>query len=241
MRNISVFIPDLPKTDELIPYLRLIDEKAWYSNFGPLEKQFKQHLLKYFQCSKSVDAALVCNGTLALQLGLMAFDLPEKSYCLMPSWTFSATGLAVLGARLTPYFIDVDPLSWMITPELVENVLCKAKISCVIVVCPFGKPIDITPWEKLQEKWSIPILIDAAAVAVPFTVGKIPTIVSLHATKLLGIGEGGVVLSKDTSYIEKIKSLSNFGFCRDRLSLYQGTNAKLNEYNAAVGLAMLKG
>lgn len=171
-------------------------------------------------------------------------QLPEGgdgALCMMPSWTFAATPAAAMAAGLTPWFVDVDPHGWMLTPALAEAMLPQApgRIAAVMPVAPFGAPIDATAWDAFAERTGIPVVIDAAAAFDAPPLGRTPAMVSLHATKALGIGEGGLVISRDRDLIARIRALSNFGFGNDRIAISAGINAKLSEYAAAVGHAAL--
>ncbi len=164
----------------------------------------------------------------------MAYDFPKGSLVAMPSYTFPATAAAVIGAGLVPYFVDVgedgafplfDPLDY--------------GCSAVVVVAPYGAPINHLQWEQCE----VPVVIDAAAGFDAFsTVCKprdIPVVISTHCTKAFGTGEGGIVFTHDDVLLEKIRRVTNFGFTPDRRIEYNGLNAKFSEYHAAVGLAAL--
>jgi dTDP-4-amino-4,6-dideoxygalactose transaminase len=193
---------------------------------------------------------MFCNGTLALMMGMMAFNVPHGKYCLLPSWTFSATPASAKMAGFVPYFLDVDRDSQSLTPEIVRDFLKRSpvprsEIGAVMAVSPFGSPISRLQWDLFTGETGIPVMIDAAASfdAVhrhrEMNVGKSPIMVSMHATKIFGIGEGGFLISSDTDYIAHVKGMSNFGFDISRLSSYIGLNAKMSEYQAAIGLAVL--
>ena len=159
----------------------------------------------------------------------------------MPGWTFIASANATLLAGLTPYFVDVNPSTWALDPLAVEQEIARspAAVGAVMVVAPFGQPIDYAAWDDFKFRTGLPVVIDAAAAFDSLRVGKNPAVVSLHASKILGIGEGGIVASLDASLIGSIRQRSNFGFDRDRSAAAAGANAKLSEYQAAVGLASL--
>ena len=114
-----------------------------------------------------------------------------------------------------------------------------------MVVAPFGAPVDVPAWEKVQAQTGIPVVIDAAAAfdAVgsggPMRLGACPMAVSLHATKVFGVGEGGALLCRDPVMMDRVRRLSQFGFLGTRVATVAGVNAKLSEYAAAVGLAGL--
>lgn len=246
MDFIPVHRPQLPSSHLIMPYLKRIDEARWYSNFGPLVNELEAGFAKHFDVTPEMVTTAV-NGTLMLIAMLKALNLPEKSYCIMPSWTFVATASAAHYAGLIPYFVDVDRDTQALDPAILKSKLpnIDGSIGAVIVIAPFGCPINIKGWEKFTEETHIPVIIDAAAgfdtVAriAEMSVSHIPIMISLHATKVFGIGEGGLALSKNRELIRRIKSMTGFGFDMHREALLLGLNAKLPEYTAAVGLAAL--
>lgn len=159
----------------------------------------------------------------------------------MPSWTFSATPHAAREAGLTPYFVDVASESWALTPEIAAKELQAAPgtVGAVMPVAPFGAPIDYAGWDDFSDETGIPVVIDAAAAFDTVRPGRVPVVVSLHSTKAVGVGEGGLLLSRDADMIATVCSLSKFGFQQSRSAKLPGCNAKLSEYAAAVGLASL--
>jgi dTDP-4-amino-4,6-dideoxygalactose transaminase len=110
-----------------------------------------------------------------------------------------------------------------------------------MVIAPFGAPIDPEPWEQLAATFGVAVVLDAAAGFDSLRPSRLPSVVSLHATKVLGAGEGGFVLSTDAELIGRIRFASNFGFSGTREALLPGCNAKMSEYHAAIGLAALDG
>lgn len=232
--------PWLPDADALLPYVREIDEARRYSNFGPKLERFEARLQARF-ASPDAHVITVSSGTEALTLGLRALGARPGWVCAMPSWTFVATAHAVLRAGLTPWFLDVDPEAGVLTPETVEAALMRAPgpVAAVIPVCPHGLLPDLGGWAAFREATAIPVLLDAAAAFDALTDCRVPAIVSLHATKALGIGEGGFLACADPELATTVRELTNFGFRGSRESQRQAANAKLSEYAAAVGLAAL--
>jgi dTDP-4-amino-4,6-dideoxygalactose transaminase len=106
-------------------------------------------------------------------------------------------------------------------------------------VMPFGMPLDIAKWDAFRSRTGIAVVIDAAAAFDGLVPGAVPSVVSLHATKVLGIGEGGFVISTDTSLTRAVRIRANFGFQGSRQAQAAAFNAKLSEYHAAVGHAAL--
>jgi dTDP-4-amino-4,6-dideoxygalactose transaminase len=228
----------LPSVDKLEPYLRQIDENRRHSNFGPLHQQFVAAVESRIGQGK---VALTANGSLGLMLALKAVCGETGGLCAMPSWTYAATPAAACAAGLTPLFLDVDEHSWALDPDQVKERLADAPgaVSAILVVAPFGQSADVGAWDAFHEATGIPVVIDAANGFDSLSVGRSPTMVSLHATKAFGIGEGGFVASLDTDLIKRIRNLTNHGFTDSNTAELRGINAKVSEYGAAVGLAAL--
>lgn len=236
---IPVCRPLLPSAATLLPYLEEIDGARWYSNYGPLYHRFRSALAS----TRSVEAdqlTIVASGTIGLTLALQAQGAVE-GLCMVPGWTFIATPMAARAAGLRPWFVDIDPESWSLTPEMAMRYLATAPepIAAILPVAPFGAPAPLDEWDRFAEETGIPVVIDAAAGFDALKVGRVPTIVSFHATKALGIGEGGAIFSRDTELIRRAQQLANLGLQSGRTAAVTGMNAKLSEYGCAVGLAAL--
>lgn len=238
-RRIPVARPRLPITDELSPYLTRIDEARWYSNFGPLLNEFETRLAARF--ARPTAVSTVTNGTVALTLALQALGCEPGSLCALPAWTFVATGHAVRQAGLEPWFLDVDPETWMLDPAVTAEALstAPAPIAAIVPVAAFGRLPDLHAWARFTRETGVPVVVDGAAAFDALTEAPVPVTVSLHATKSVSTGEGGFVASEDGALIDRVRELSAFGFRGDRISHTPANNAKLSEYAAAVGLASL--
>jgi len=236
--RIPVLKPQLPSATDLLPLLAEIDENRWYSNGGPLVTRIEEQLSRHF---RFVDRGVVTvsNGTLGLTVALMASRIPPGSICLMPSWTFAATPHAARLAGLTPWFHDVDRRTWALNPDAVTETLkgMSRPVRAIIVVCPFGAPIDVRAWEEFQDRTGIAVIVDAAAAFDTVRRSHLPFVVSLHATKILGAGEGGFIASSDSKLLARARACCNFGFQGSRNAMLGALNAKMSEYHAAVALA----
>lgn len=240
--NVELMRPLLPTAADIAPYLKRIDEARWYSNFGPLEQELRTRLGAHFgvTAEHTITASSATSGLIAV---LRALNLPRDSYCLVPSWTFVATPASAIAAELTPYFIDVKEETWALDPEMVKKEITKVNgvISAVLVVAPLGKPVDVAAWDRFTAETSIPVVIDAASGFDCFrtsTFGKTAVVFSLHATKVLGCGEGAVIVSRDTALLRHVHEQTNFGYYTRRISI-PGINSKMSEYTAAVAHAAL--
>jgi dTDP-4-amino-4,6-dideoxygalactose transaminase len=232
--------PKLPSAGRIAPYLDEIDRSRIYSNFGPLARSLEDRLAEHFGLGSGT-VTTVANGTLGLTLALMAQDAQPNTLCLMPAWTFVASPHAAMMAGLTPYFVDVDPETWAIDVDAVAGMISTAPsaVGAIMPVAPFGRPLNIGAWDRFRARTKLPVVIDAAAGFDGLAPGDTPAVVSLHATKVIGVGEGGFVASRDTELIRAIQARSNFGFLGNRQSMARAANAKLSEYHAAVGHAAL--
>jgi len=236
---VPVARPRLPSAEAVFPYLQRIDAARWYSNFGPLLVEFEARLTARFPDGAQV--VTVSNATQGLTLALTAMDLPVGGYVAVPAWTFVATAHAVIQAGLRPWFVDVDLDTWMMTPEAIAGLppAVRDSLVAVIPVCAFGALGDLAAWRRFRGETGVPVLLDAAAAFDALCDADLPAVVSLQATKALGVGEGGFLVTNDAALASRVRSLTTFGFQGSRESHVPATNAKLSEYAAAVGLAAL--
>jgi dTDP-4-amino-4,6-dideoxygalactose transaminase len=238
---ISVARPLLPLTQALLPYLNRIDKARIYTNIGPLARELEDRIALHLNV-RAGSVVTVANATQGLTLSLQAQGARPGTLCLMPAWTFAASGHAAVAAGLLPHFLDVDADDWCLQPETVFAAVRRLgteRIGAIMPVAPFGGRIDTAAWDIFYEQTRLPVVIDAAAAFDSLRPGLVPAVVSLHATKVLGAGEGGFVVSGDRHLTIDIQRRSNFGFYGAREARVPATNAKMSEYAAAVGLASL--
>lgn len=239
LEPLAVARPRLPTADAILPYLERIDTARWYSNFGPLLGEMEDRLAARF--GQDTRVVTTVNATQALTLALQAMDLPQGTLCAVPAWTFIATAHAVAQAGLVPWFVDVDADTWMLDAEATRAALARAPgaVSAVIPVAAFGHMPDLESWKTFQDATGVRVLIDAAAAFDAANDADLPLVVSLHATKVLGMGEGGFLATRDQALADRVRQQTTFGFDGSRDALRVATNAKLSEYSAAIGLAAL--
>ena len=240
MPLIPIMRPKLPSADRLVPYLRSIDASRVYSNFGPFALALEDRLAEHYGLNQGT-VATVANATLGLAIALAVQQPPPGSLCAMPAWTFVASAHAAVMAGLVPYFVDVDPKTWALDASklLDEITRAPAPVGAIMPVMPFGLPLDIAAWETFRSRTGLAVAIDAAAGFDSLVPSAVPSVVSLHATKVLGTGEGGFVISTDDSMRRAVRMRANFGFAGSRQAQVAAFNAKLSEYQAVVGHAAL--
>ncbi len=159
----------------------------------------------------------------------------------MPAWAFVASAHVAVMAGLVPYFVDVDPDTWALDANKCLDAITRAPapVGAIMPVVPFGFPIDIAAWDAFRSRTGLAVVIDAAAAFDSLIPEAVPSVVSLHATKALGVGEGGFIISTDAAIRRAVRMRANFGFDGSRQAQAAAFNAKLSEYHAAVGHAAL--
>jgi dTDP-4-amino-4,6-dideoxygalactose transaminase len=149
----------------------------------------------------------------------------------------------VLLAGLRPWFVDVDRDSWALDPAAIEPLLARApgEVSAAMPVAPFGVPLAQSPWHAFQARTGVRVVVDAAWCFDSAAAPRLPTMVSLHATKVFGVGEGAFLADAADGLIGRARAICNYGIESDQGSVRVGGNFKMSEYAAAVGQAALDG
>ncbi|QPS07164.1 DegT/DnrJ/EryC1/StrS family aminotransferase [Delftia acidovorans] len=245
---VPLLVPDMPSPQVLMPWLERMHAARHYSNFGPLVRELEAEFAQLFAIPVD-ELTTVTNATLGLELVLSALDMPRGSRVLLPAFTFVATATAVVRAGHIPVLADVDSNTWMLTPEIARAACTETHIDAVLPVATFGMPHDMQAWQLFEQETGLPVVVDAAAAyGSQWLQGAQGTLVfSMHATKSLPAGEGGLVVSTRPGLAARVRQLSNFGINLDPASgmpvgalASVGSNAKLSEYHAAICLASLQ-
>lgn len=245
---IPLLVPDMPSPQELLPWLERMHTARHYSNFGPLVRILETTFAQSFDVEEE-QLTTVANATQGLEMVLQALNLPPGSRVLLPTLTFVATATAVVRAGHQPVLADVDAQNWMLTPKIARAACETMRINAVMPVATFGMPHDMHAWQQFEIDTGLPVIVDAAAAyGSQWLQGAEGTMVfSLHTTKSLPAGEGGLVVSTRPDIATKVRQLSNFGLnlhadanipLGELASL--GSNAKMSEYHAAIGLVSLQ-
>lgn len=231
--------PRLPTTTELIPYLNQIDTNQFYSNFGPLNDLLQRRIEGFYTLHRgeSYHVVTTSSGTSALEALIQSLNLRPGAKIAVPALTFVATASSVVRMGYEAVACDVDPHSWLMTPESLSQANLDG-VQAVIPVATFGIPQDASAWSAWADATGRKVIIDAAAAfGGQLPAYNVPIAFSMHATKPLSSAEGGLVMTCDPEQGETVRRLTNFGL--PSMAKGAGTNAKLSEYHAAVGLASL--
>ncbi len=231
--------PNLPDKQAVLKRIAGVLDSGWLTNGGPLVQEFERRLAEQ---TGAKHCLAVSNGTAALELALRALDLTGE--VIVPSYTFIASAHAVAWQGLQPVFCDVDPATHTLDAEQVAR-LITPRTAAILGVHLWGRACDVEALAAVADEHAIPLLFDAAHAfgctyrGVPIGRFGVCETFSFHATKFVHCGEGGAIATNDDGLAERLRLLRNFGFAGyDRVTSL-GTNAKLSELAAAMGLASL--
>ena len=229
---------DVPP-DEFVVRVRQIFERRWFTNDGLCLREFESRISDEFDVAHAI---AVSNGTVAIELVLRAIGATGE--VIVPSFTFIATAHAALWQGLTPVFCDVDPITHNLDPAHVRQLITE-RTSAIVGVHLWGRPAYSPELDQLVRQHGLRLLFDASH-AFGCTAGGVPVgghgdaeTLSFHATKIVSAFEGGAVLTNDDELAQQVRLLRNFGFVDYDDVRVLGTNAKLNEISAAMGLASM--
>ena len=243
-KPIMVTRPFLPDIDVFKHGIDEIWNNQWLTNDGPLLHRFQHALSKYLNVPET-NMALFNNGTLALELGFYAMGLSGGDVITTP-FTFVATSHALKRIGATPVFADIKPDTLCLDPAKVEE-LITPRTRAIVPVHVYGNVCDLEGFNHLSEKYGIPVIYDAAhafgikidAISSIATAGAM-SMFSFHPTKLFHSCEGGCLVFRDSSIQKQFFELRNFAIHSETECIDVGTNAKMNELQALMGLCCLE-
>jgi dTDP-4-amino-4,6-dideoxygalactose transaminase len=239
VKNIYVMEPTLPGFSELEESFREIISGKMLSNFAKYACLLEERLEG---CLDVSEVYTFPNATTALIAALNVLDLQGE--VILPSFTFSATGHAVVWNNLTPVFADIDPETFNIDPEDIKRKITK-KTSAILAVNIFGNPVDIKTLQKISKKHQLKLIFDSShALGSKYNNSLLGTFADLECfsfsgTKVITGGEGGFISSNDNEVMEKVNLFRNYGANEDYDCQYFGLNGKLSEFHAALALHSL--
>ncbi|MGD2188203.1 MAG: DegT/DnrJ/EryC1/StrS family aminotransferase, partial [Desulfobacterales bacterium] len=238
-KPIYITRPPLPDKKDVYRKIDKIWDSQWLTNVGPQHLQFEKELKTYLGVP---NISLFCNGTLALQLACQALRLSGE--VITTPFTFAATPHILYWNRITPVFCDIDPQTFNLDPERIES-LITPNTTAILPVHVFGYPCDTQSIQEIADRYGLRVIYDAAhSFGVEINGEKIGnfgdlSMFSFHATKIYHTFEGGALTFKDESLRERLAFAKNFGFKNEENIVVPGINAKMNEFQAAIGLLML--
>lgn len=232
--------PNIGDRGALLARFNTILDDRWLTNGGPFERELERRVAERLGVSHCI---AMCNGTIALEIAVRALELSGE--VIVPSLTFIATAHALRWQGITPVFCDIDPATHNIDPRAVERSITP-RTTGVIGVHLWGRPCDTDALEEIAASRGLTVLYDAAhAFGCTHRGRRIGgfgslEVLSFHATKVLNSFEGGAVVTNDDRLARKLRLMKNFGFTNyDEVSAL-GTNGKMSEVSAAMGLTSLE-
>lgn len=229
----------LPNKKKYQAYVNDIYDRGSLTNNGILVQELEKRLADYLGVKHLI---CVANGSLALQLAYKALDL--KGEVITTPFSFAATVSTIVWEGLSPIFADINSSSFNMAPSNIQPLITK-KTSAVVPVHVYGNPCDVEEIKIIAEQNNLKVIYDAAhAFNVTYkdqnilNYGNISTL-SFHATKIFHSIEGGAIVTDHDHLAEKIRAQINFGIGYSRNFELVGTNAKMNEFEAAMGLCVL--
>ncbi|HEX5329505.1 DegT/DnrJ/EryC1/StrS family aminotransferase [Sulfuricurvum sp.] len=236
---INVTKTHLPNKEKYKQYVDEIYANGWVTNNGPLVKKLEKRLAQYLGVKNLV---LVSNGTVALEIAYRTLGI--KDFVVTTPFSFVATTSSLVTNNLLPIFADIDPETFNIDTQNIEAAITK-NTSAILPVHVFGNACKVEEIDKIAKAYNLKVIYDAAhAFDVQYkdqsilNYGDISTL-SFHATKLFHCIEGGALIINDDALVEKARYLINFGIENPESIPHLGTNAKMNEFEAAMGLCIL--
>ncbi|MBX3489215.1 DegT/DnrJ/EryC1/StrS family aminotransferase [Parvibaculum sp.] len=221
-------------------FMRLAEEifdRRWLTNDGPLVHAFEQQVADYLGVGHCV---AMCNGTIALEIAIRALELEGE--VIVPSYTFIATAHALYWQGITPVFADIDPATHNLDPQAVRRMITP-RTTGIIGVHLWGRPAPVVALGEIAGEHGLTLIFDAAhAFGCDHNGRKIggfghAEVLSFHATKFFNTFEGGAVVTNDDALAAKMRLMRNFGFSGLDNVIHPGTNGKMTEICAAMGIA----
>ncbi|GHA08341.1 dTDP-4-dehydro-6-deoxyglucose aminotransferase [Arenicella chitinivorans] len=228
--------PNIGNRDALYQRVDSIFDSYWLTNDGGYVRELEAKLADYLDVEHCI---AMCNGTVALELAIRATGMTGN--VLVPAMTFIATAHALQWQQIRPVFVDIDPHSLNICPAAAERMIDETTTG-ILGVHLYGRPCDIKSLSSLAEKHDLRLVFDAAhAFGSSYQGRKLGgfgdcEVFSFHATKVFNTFEGGAVTTNDSELAARLRLMRNFGFEGEDAVSYIGTNGKMAEINAAMGL-----
>lgn len=240
MKKIYVTKPFMPPYEEYEKYLKKIWHSQILTNKGPLSKKFEQSLEKYLQAD---NVLLTVNGHSALDIAIKSLNLSGE--VITTPFTFASSTHALVLNDLKPVFCDIKESDLTIDEDKIEELITD-KTSAILAVHVYGHSCNVKKIEKIAKKYHLKVIYDAAHTFGVNSNGNSIlnqgdiSICSFHATKLFHTIEGGCIVYQDRELTPLINAYRNFGIYSEEEINYVGGNAKMNEFQAAMGLTNLK-
>jgi dTDP-4-amino-4,6-dideoxygalactose transaminase len=231
--------PNLGDREALLRHTGEIYDRRWLTNNGPMVQELERRIAARLGVKHCV---AMCNGTIALEIAIRALGLGGE--VIIPSYTFVATAHALHWQAITPVFADIDATTHNLDPEAVRRMITP-RTTGIIGVHLWGRPAPVEALQAIADEHGLQLMFDAAHGFDCSHGGRRIggfgrcEVLSFHATKVFNTFEGGAVVTDDDALAETVQLMRNFGFRGYDNVIHPGTNGKMPEINAAMGLVNL--
>jgi dTDP-4-amino-4,6-dideoxygalactose transaminase len=232
--------PNIGNREKLQARINDLLDRRWLSNNGPFLIELEQRLAEFLKVDHCV---AIANATIALEIAARALELQGE--VILPSFTFVATAHAMQWLGITPVFCDVDPLTHNIDPAEVER-LITPRTTGILGVHVWGRACNVEALNDIAQRHGLKVMFDAAHALACTHHGRLiggfghAEVFSFHATKFFNSFEGGAITTNDEEIAQRARSMRNFGFAGLDKVVGLGTNGKMSEISAAMGLTSLE-
>lgn len=241
MDKIFVTRSAMPSYEAFIDKIKPLWETRWLTNMGTYHEELETELKAYL---KVPYLSLMVNGHMALELAIQAMDFPEGGEVITTPFTFISTTHAIVRNHLKPVFCDIKLDDYTIDEEKLEQLITEKTVA-IVPVHVYGNICNVERIEEIAHRHGLRVIYDAChAFGETYKnkgVGCLgdASVFSFHATKVFHTIEGGAVTFSDERLYEKLYNLKNFGIQGEEIVVEVGTNAKMNEFSAIMGLCNL--
>ena len=238
--SLHVGRPNVGNRERLIARIHDMLDRRWLSNNGPYVQELEQRISQFVGVKHVI---AVCNATVGLEIAIRAADI--RGEVIVPAYTFVATAHALQWQEVTPVFADMDPATHNMDPELVERHITP-RTSAILATHVWGRPCNVEALQEIASRRGLKLMFDAAHAFGCSHQGRmiggfgLAEVFSFHATKFLNSFEGGAICTQDAELAQRIRLMANFGFAGFDNVIHIGTNGKLTEADAAMGLTSLE-
>jgi dTDP-4-amino-4,6-dideoxygalactose transaminase len=232
--------PNIGNRERFLEFTGQMFDRLWLTNHGPLVQEFERRIADYVGVRHCI---CVCNATIGLELAIRALGLHGE--VIVPSYTFIATAHALQWQEITPVFADMDPATHNLDPARIERHITP-RTTGILATHVWGRPCPVEALTEVAERRGLKLIFDAAHAFGCSHRGKmiggfgLAEVLSFHATKFVNSFEGGAIVTNDDALATKIRLMANFGFSGYDNVIHLGTNGKMTEVCAAMGLTNLE-
>lgn len=242
MNKILVTRSSMPSYEEYCEEIRSLWDSHWLTNMGVKHKELQKTLEDFFEIPH---VTLYTNGHLALENAIAALNLPEGGEVITTPFTFASTTHAIVRNGLVPVFCDIREDDYTIDVSKIEALITDQTVA-IVPVHVYGNLCDVEEIDKIAKKYGLKVIYDAAhAFAVKYKGVSSAcfgdaSMFSFHATKVFNTIEGGCVCYHNDSWVQLLNDMKNFGIRSEEEVAYVGANAKMNEFQAAMGICNMR-